>query len=48
LVDARVASDLIAKLSGRAYWRKLFVRNSVADLSEARKLCALIVAAQRR
>jgi len=26
LVDAREASDLIAKLSGNAYWRKLFVR----------------------
>jgi uncharacterized protein len=25
-VDAREASDLIAKLSGKAYWRKLFVR----------------------
>lgn len=25
-VDAREASDLIAKLSGKSYWRKLFVR----------------------
>ncbi|HEY9085074.1 MAG TPA: HD domain-containing protein [Candidatus Tyrphobacter sp.] len=48
LVDARIASDLIAKLSGSAHWRKLFVRHSAVDLPEARKLCALIVAAQRR
>ncbi|HEY5258737.1 MAG TPA: hypothetical protein VIJ12_10225, partial [Candidatus Baltobacteraceae bacterium] len=27
-IDARVASDLIAKLSGKAYWRKLFVRRA--------------------
>ena len=26
VVDARVASDLIAKLTGKAYWRKLFVK----------------------
>jgi uncharacterized protein len=38
-VDAREASDLIAKLSGKAYWRKIFVRKSAADLSEARSLC---------
>lgn len=47
LVDARVASDLIAKLSGRAYWRKLYVRNSAVDLSEARKLCVLMIASLR-
>lgn len=47
LVDARVASDLIAKLSGSAYWRKLFVRNSAADLREARKMCAKIVGSLR-
>lgn len=47
LVDARVASDLIAKLSGSAYWRKLFVRNSSADLREARTICADIVGAMR-
>jgi HD superfamily phosphohydrolase len=39
LVDARAASDLIAKLSGKAYWRKLFVKRTEADLSEARRLC---------
>ncbi|HVS46251.1 MAG TPA: hypothetical protein VMS32_06245 [Verrucomicrobiae bacterium] len=30
-VDARVASDLIAKLSGKAYWRKLFVRRPASE-----------------
>jgi HD superfamily phosphohydrolase len=30
-VDARVASDLIAKLSGKAYWRKLFVRRLASE-----------------
>lgn len=44
LVDARVASDLIAKLSGNAYWRKLYVRRSAVDVAEARRLCALLAA----
>jgi HD superfamily phosphohydrolase len=39
LLDARAASDLIAKLSGKAYWRKLFVKRTEVDLSEARRLC---------
>ncbi len=39
LVDAREASDLIAKLSGKAYWRKLFVKRTSADLAEARRIC---------
>jgi HD superfamily phosphohydrolase len=43
LIDAREASDLIAKLSGKAYWRKLFVRRDKADVREARRLCAEIV-----
>ena len=41
-VDAREASDLIAKLSGKAYWRKLFVRRDAVDALEARHLCAEI------
>lgn len=45
LIDAREASDLIEKLSGRAYWRKLFVRRDRADVREARRLCAGIIAA---
>ncbi len=47
LVDAREASDLIAKLSGKAYWRKLFVRRNKASVGEARKLCAEIISASR-
>ena len=35
VVDAREASDLIAKLSGKAYWRKLFVRRDGVDVAEA-------------
>jgi HD superfamily phosphohydrolase len=44
IVDARAASDLIAKLSGKAYWRKLFVRTDVAAVDEARRICAKIIA----
>jgi len=44
IVDARAASDLIAKLSGKAYWRKLFVRTDAALVSEARAICADIIA----
>ncbi len=44
VVDARDASDLIAKLSGKAYWRKLFVRAGTASVDEARALCADIIA----
>ncbi|HTV91211.1 MAG TPA: HD domain-containing protein [Verrucomicrobiae bacterium] len=47
LVDARQASDLIAKLSGKAYWRKLFVRRDRANVHEARRLCAEIIAQLR-
>jgi HD superfamily phosphohydrolase len=43
VVDARVASDVIAKLSGSAYWRKLFVRRGLADVKEARRICAEII-----
>jgi hypothetical protein len=43
-VDARQASDLIAKLSGKAYWRKLFVRRSNVDVGEARRICAGVIA----
>ncbi|MBV9269456.1 MAG: HD domain-containing protein [Candidatus Eremiobacteraeota bacterium] len=39
VVDAREASDVIAKLSGKAYWRKLFVERSRVDLAQARRLC---------
>jgi uncharacterized protein len=43
IVDAREASDVIAKLSGKAYWRKLFVRKSEVPLAEARALCRRII-----
>jgi HD superfamily phosphohydrolase len=46
-VDARLASDLIAKLSGQAYWRKLFVRKDAADIGRARAICREIIAADR-
>ncbi|HKU67055.1 MAG TPA: HD domain-containing protein [Candidatus Baltobacteraceae bacterium] len=39
IVDAREASDLIAKISGRAHWRKLFVERSRVDVDEARRIC---------
>ena len=44
LVDARRASDLIGKLSGKAYWRKLFVRLDRVPIEEARQRCARIIA----
>jgi HD superfamily phosphohydrolase len=43
IVDARRASDLIEKLSGKAYWRKLFVRKDAVDLAEARAICTRII-----
>jgi hypothetical protein len=44
IVDARQASDLIGKLSGKAYWRKLFVRKDRVPVEEARQRCAAIIA----
>jgi HD superfamily phosphohydrolase len=44
IVDARSASDLIAKLTGKAYWRKLFIRTTQASLREARDICRDIIA----
>lgn len=44
VVDARNASDLIGKLSGKAYWRKLFVRKDDVDVDAARRICADIIA----
>lgn len=43
IVDARRASDLIDKLSGKAYWRKLFVRKDAVSVDEARAVCAQII-----
>ncbi len=44
IVDARRASDLIDRLSGKAYWRKLFVRKDIVPIDEARRICAAIIA----
>jgi HD superfamily phosphohydrolase len=44
IVDARSASDLIARLSGKSYWRKLFVRSDRVPVDEARAICADIIA----
>ena len=46
VVDAREASDLIAKVSGKAYWRKLFVERSRVDIEEARRICREIARPQ--
>jgi uncharacterized protein len=46
-VDAREVSDVIAKLSGKAHWRKLFVRRSAVNVPEARTLCAAIMVGLR-
>ena len=43
LVDARSASDLIGRLSGKAYWRKLFALKAEVPLAEARRVAAEIV-----
>lgn len=43
IVDAREASDVIGKLSGKAYWRKLFVRTDAAPVGEARAICAELI-----
>jgi len=47
VVDARTASDLIAKLSGKAYWRKLFVHAPPEQVDRARAICAEIIAGGR-
>jgi HD superfamily phosphohydrolase len=46
-LDATQASDLIARLTGPARWRKLFLRRRGDDLEEARTLCRRIVASRR-
>jgi HD superfamily phosphohydrolase len=43
LIDARQASDLIKRMSGRAYWRKLFVRRDQVDVQSARDICRTII-----
>ena len=48
LTDASEASDLIKRLSGKAYWRKLFVERSEADAAAARTLCRTITTTHRK
>jgi uncharacterized protein len=48
VVDAREASDVIAKLTGKAYWRKLFVRRRGDAVRDARALCVRIAGDRRR
>ncbi len=44
IVDARAASDLIARVAGKAYWRKLYVERASANVPEARALCRALAA----
>ncbi len=44
IVDAREASDLIARITGKAYWRKIFVDRSQVDVAAARALARELVA----
>lgn len=39
IIDAREASDLIAKISGKAHWCKIFVERGKVDVEEARRVC---------
>ncbi|PZR58907.1 MAG: hypothetical protein DLM50_02400 [Candidatus Meridianibacter frigidus] len=43
LMEAREASDLIKKISGKAYWRKLFVERAKTNVAEARAVCRAIM-----
>ncbi|MGR4065436.1 MAG: HD domain-containing protein [Vulcanimicrobiaceae bacterium] len=47
VVDAREASDVIARLTGKAYWHKLFVRRESVDVDGARAICAEIISKSR-
>lgn len=44
LIDAREASDLINRVTGKAYWRKLYVERERVDVAEARDLCRSVSA----
>lgn len=43
VVDARLASDLIGRLSGKAHWRKLFALKASVPLAEARRITGEIL-----
>jgi HD superfamily phosphohydrolase len=47
VVDAREASDLIARITGKVYWRKLYVERSQVDVEAARALCLAVTAGRR-
>ncbi len=47
VLDARQASDVIARLSTKAYWYKLFVKRGTVPIDEARRLCREITIAGR-
>jgi len=44
LADARDASDLIARITGKVFWRKLFVEKARVDAAEARIVCRAVTA----
>jgi HD superfamily phosphohydrolase len=48
LVDAREASDLIARVAGKAHWRKLYVEKGRADVDEARDICREVTGSRAR
>jgi HD superfamily phosphohydrolase len=48
VLDARDASDLIARVTGEAHWRKLYVEKARADVDEARELCRSITRSHPR
>ncbi|MBD5656957.1 MAG: hypothetical protein IAI50_17520 [Candidatus Eremiobacteraeota bacterium] len=45
IVDAREASDLIRRLTGKSHWRKLFVERANVDVDEARALVRAVAGA---
>jgi HD superfamily phosphohydrolase len=44
IVDAREASDLIARITGKAHWRKIFVERTHVDVAAARAFAREFVA----
>ncbi len=44
LTDAREASDLIARITGKVFWRKLFVERARVDPIEARSIARSVTA----
>jgi hypothetical protein len=42
VIGARDASDLIARITGKVSWRKLFVEKNRVDVAEARRIAAAV------